>query len=309
ISRWGYSSWPSRSCSGDEGFWRWFFRGPRAFRRRDFVRRSIQLPRESGKWGRGPESGFCGIRRTRQGIASAMRDGTGPDSVGPAPAASGAFFDLRRRQVIGPFYLAVVEPHALDDIKLHDLEVGRKVEVSWRDERRGNLTPDPPRSHRAPPRNDPRSGNRAVGQLLEAGNDRKADAVEAGGNQARADNPGRLSASEPERAAAETARHEADRQEVAGQVNDVLDVVSAADAAQRLVHHLGEVGGGKIVGAAYADIEIAVLAQGRKNHAAFDQCFDQQVARILAELRNELIALLRVPAQRLVADEQRGMGP
>src|SRR5205814_585147 len=129
------------------------------------------------------------------------------------------------------------EARRLDRIELDDLEVGGQVEIAWCDDRR-QLPPEEGRVGRrgaAEETVDEPLPHRGHGAGRRRRQDREADVLEGPSDEARADDLGREPAAELERAAVETARDEAQREEVAGQVEDVLHVVLEAELGQHLV--------------------------------------------------------------------------
>ena len=128
-------------------------------------------------------------------------------------------------------------------------------------------------------------------------------------DHARTDHAGRLAAAELQRLAAKPRGHQAHRQKVAREIDHVAQIVSIADAANRLVHHVGQVRRGQIERAAYADVEIAILGERREHHARLDDRLDQQEVRFFAELRDQRRLHRGIAPNRLVTDVQRRMRP
>src|SRR5512135_3145256 len=106
-------------------------------------------------------------------------------------------------------------------------------------------------------------------------------------NQARTDNPGRLAAAELQYLAAKSRGDQADGQEVPRQIDHVAEIISVADAAQRLVQHVAQVGGRQVERAAYAQVEVAILGDRRKHDAGLDDRFYDQEVRVLTELLDQ----------------------
>src|SRR3989442_1371842 len=95
------------------------------------------------------------------------------------------------------------------------------------------------------------------------GQDREADVLEGAPDDARADDLRREAAPELERAAAEAARDQAHREEVARQVEDVLHVVAEPDLRDHLVEDALEILALEPDRAADAKVEAGVLGERR----------------------------------------------
>src|SRR6266446_6646975 len=167
----------------------------------------------------------------RPPAAVSARSGAGPRAArGP-------------RLAVLPPDATVVEVRRLDRVELDDLEVGREVEVARRDDG-GQLAPEDGRVRwrRASEEAVDQAPRRGRGRRRRGrGQDREADVLEGAADDARADDLRREAAPELERAAAEAARDQAHREEVACQVEDVLHVVAEPDLRDHLVEDALEI--------------------------------------------------------------------
>jgi len=198
----------------------------------------------------------------------------------------------------------------LDRMELDDLEVGREVEVARRDDG-GQLAPEDGRVRGGTPPEQPIEetpgwwgGRRRRGR----GQDREADVLEGPPDDARADDLRREAAPELERAAAEAARDQAHREEVARQVEDVLHVVAQPDLCDHLVQDALEILALEPDRAADAEVEAGILGEGRGEHA-LEQRLDHHVLGVAPVLGDERLALGGETAQELVADVEDRVRP
>src|SRR5206468_8071422 len=122
------------------------------------------------------------------------------------------------------------------------------------------------------------------------GQDREADVLEGAPDDARADDLRREAAPELERAAAEAARDQAHREEVARQVEDVLHVVAEPDLRDHLVQDALEILALEPDRAADAKVEAGILGERRGEHA-FEQRFDHHVLGVAPVPGDERLAL------------------
>jgi hypothetical protein len=97
-------------------------------------------------------------------------------------------------------------------------------------------------------------------------------------------------------------------QQIAAEVQDVLEIVLPAEGGDALVEDDLEVLGAQTVGTHQPDVEVDVLRQWRGRHAARERLQEQE-ARLVAELRKSLISGRPSPPDQLVADVERGVGP
>src|SRR6059058_4592070 len=128
------------------------------------------------------------------------------------------------------------------------------------------------------------------------GQDREADVLEGPPDDARADDLRREAAPELERAAAEAARDQAHREEVARQVEEVLHVVAQPDLRDHLVQDALEVLALQPDRAADAKVEARVLGERRGEHA-FEERLDHHVLGVAPVLGDERLALGREAAE------------
>src|SRR5260370_41565413 len=128
-------------------------------------------------------------------------------------------------------------------------------------------------------------------------------------DNARTEDPGRFPTAELQCPMAKASGNQADRKKIARQIDHVAKIVGIANAANHLVHHFGEIRRREVEGAAYADIEIAVLAERREYDAGLDDRLDHQEVCFLTELRYQRRLELGIAANRLVADIQRRVRP
>ena len=152
---------------------------------------------------------------------------------------------------------------ALADRRLDDVEIGRDVEIA-------------------------RAVQRGVAdfqnllQRLQAarerdlGQDRIAHGAERVRDQRRADQPRRIARAERDHAPAPALRHR-QRQQIAHQVDDVLDVIGEADAGEGIGAHCGAVVRGQADRPADAGVEAKIFRQRRRYYAFADIGLDQNV--------------------------------
>src|SRR5713101_6516489 len=109
--------------------------------------------------------------------------------------------------------------------------------------------------------------------------------------------------------APEAAWHQADRQEVTRQVEDILQVIHVAKLAEHVVQNDGQMILPQVVRAAHANVEIAVFRQWGDNHSSLNQRLDQEKIDLVAE-RGACVSKLRmVTANEFITDIERGMRP
>src|SRR4029077_10146970 len=125
----------------------------------------------------------------------------------------------------------------------------------------------------------------------------------------RTDDAGRFSAPELQGAAAKARRYQANREKISREIDHVAKIVVVADAANHLVHHFGEIRRREMERAAYADVEVAILAERREHHAGLDDRLDHQEVRFLTKLRDQRRLELWIAANRLVANVHRRVRP
>ena len=162
---------------------------------------------------------------------------------------------------IGPLQRLVIE--ALADGRLDHVEIRRNVEVA-RAIQRGvadlqNLLPRLPAAR-----------ERDLGQ------DRIAHGGERIRDQRRADEPRRIARAERDHAPAPALRHR-QRQQIAQQVDDILEIVGEADALDGIGAHRRAVVRGQADRPADAGVKAEIFRQRRRHHAFADIGLDQDV--------------------------------
>src|SRR5262249_29899765 len=204
---------------------------------------------------------------------------------------------------LGPFDPAVVEFGYLEQVELHDLEVGGEVEVPWRYDG-GELAAEDRRVGRrgaaqepiAPAPRRPREG---AGR--ERGEDREADVLESAPDQARADDLRGQPAPELEGAAPEAPRDETHREEVPREVPDVLQVVAVPELGEDLVEDAAQIVPLQSLRSADGQVHVRVLGH-RRGEDPLGQCLDHHVLGIPTIGRTQRGTLLGMASQELVPD-------
>ena len=111
-----------------------------------------------------------------------------------------------------------------------------------------------------------------------------AHLVEGMRDQARADHLRRDAASEAQRTLAKAARHEAHRQEVPREVDQVLDVVAVADLDDDVVEDRPQVVAVQVVGPTDADVAVEILRERRGDDALLTNASTIKMLRVVPEL-------------------------
>jgi hypothetical protein len=109
--------------------------------------------------------------------------------------------------------------------------------------------------------------------------------------------------------ASSAVRDQAHREEVARQVEDVLDGVARAELGEHFVADARQVLGAEPTRAADAHVHGRVLDERRRDHAALHERFDHHVLGLDAVTVEELLAASGHAAQELVADVERRVRP
>src|SRR5712692_6265442 len=109
--------------------------------------------------------------------------------------------------------------------------------------------------------------------------------------------------------APKAAWHQADRQKVTRQVENILYVIHIAKLAEHVVQDDSQMILPQVVRTAHADVEIEVLRQRGDDHSALDQRLDQEKIDLVAERGARLSKLRMVTADEFIADIDRRMRP
>jgi hypothetical protein len=124
----------------------------------------------------------------------------------------------------------------------------------------------------------------------------------------RADRLGVLAAAEVERILPQAHRDQAQRHQVAEEIQDVAAVVVETHPRDHLVEHGLDLDRGEACGPAHTDVEVDVLHQRREHDSPVDERLEDKIARFLAELPANLVALRRV-AQEPASDVDGAVRP
>src|SRR5712692_10717608 len=109
--------------------------------------------------------------------------------------------------------------------------------------------------------------------------------------------------------APKAAWHQADRQKVTRQVENILEVIPVAKLAEHVVQDDSQMILPQVVRTAHADVEIEVLRQRGDDHSALNQRLGQEKIDLVAERGARLSKLRMVTADEFIADIDRRMRP